>query len=448
MLQRLATWLPSARTVFLLSLTFLLLLAAFSYGFIAGYFRTFPYYQVRQIDTIREDLRNWRAFLGIRPDTFLVDSDATFDVTTDPAIAARDDVIFVSGFVDGELGMYVMERDGTILQRWNPKYFEIWEDRSHVFPPDLVPATEWHVSLHGAQPLPDGSVVFNHSEAGLVRFDRCGEVVWKLPRMTHHSVARADDGTLWVSDNRNTADDPGIPGISPPFYEPLLLQVSPEGEVLREISVTRALLAGGYAGALFPTGEGEVRNITADHEHLNDVEALSAARADAFPMFEAGDVVFSLRNLNAVVVLDPATAAVKWVQVGPWLRQHDPEFTVDGRIAVFSNNDEAMTGPDGFAGSELMVMDPLTRRFDIVFGGAPGERFFTATLGKHHATDAGTLIATVSYEGRAFEVDADGRVLWEFVNANDDGTRGILWEVMAYPRDYFEEGALTPCATS
>lgn len=446
MLQRVLNFLPSAQTVFFISLMFLLTLAGFTYGFYAGYFRTFPYYQIRHIDTLKEDLQNWQAFVGLRPDTYLVRTDRAFDVPTDPSVLARDEVLFVSGFVDGELGMYVIERDGTILQRWNPKYFEIWDDTSHVFPADLVPATEWHASLHGAQPLPDGSVVFNHSEVGLVRLDRCGEVLWKLPRMTHHSVALAEDGTLWVSDNRNTAEDPGIPGITAPFYEPLLLHISPEGEVLREISVTRALIDSHYAGALFPTAEGDIRNVAADHEHLNDVEALSTARAAAFPMFEAGDVVASLRNLNLVIVVDPETGRVKWTQIGPWLRQHDPEFTVDGRLAVFSNSDETMVGPNGFMGSELILMDPLTREFEVVFGGTPETYFFTPTLGKLHATDAGTFILTVSYEGRAVEVDAEGRVLWEWLNQYDEDERGLIWEVMAFPRDFFEADALTPCA--
>lgn len=43
----------------------------------------------------------------------------------------------------------------------------------------------------------------------------------------------------------------------------------------------------------------------ADLTHLNDVEPLPDSIAGEYPLFEAGDLVVSLRNPHLVFVMDP-----------------------------------------------------------------------------------------------------------------------------------------------
>ena len=56
-----------------------------------------------------------------------------------------------------------------------------------------------------------------------------------------------------------------------------------------------------------------------------DVEELGPELADAFPQFAVGDLLVSMRSLNLIAVLDGSTHDVKWWQIGPWHRQHDPD---------------------------------------------------------------------------------------------------------------------------
>src|SRR5690606_39813819 len=87
------------------------------------------------------------------------------------------------------------------------------------------------------------------------------------------------------------------------------------------------------------TPESTEEGVTLLHDpfHPNDAEPLRADMADAFPMFEAGDVLLSMRELNLITVVDIETGKMKWWRYGPWFKQHDPDFQPDGRITVLDN---------------------------------------------------------------------------------------------------------------
>ena len=73
------------------------------------------------------------------------------------------------------------------------------------------------------------------------RLDLCGQVVWRLPYRTHHSIHLDDDGDLWVSAQVNRVDAGLYPNYKPEFVEPMILEVSQDGQIKREIPVMRVL---------------------------------------------------------------------------------------------------------------------------------------------------------------------------------------------------------------
>jgi hypothetical protein len=75
-----------------------------------------------------------------------------------------------------------------------------------------------------------------------------------------------------------------------------VLEVSPQGEILRKISLIELLYANDLIGALFPVGYQLLNGHQKDVLHTNDVEILSRKDAAAFPLFEAGDAVVSSRH--------------------------------------------------------------------------------------------------------------------------------------------------------
>ena len=131
-------------------------------------------------------------------------------------------------------------------------------------------------------------------------------------------------------------------------------------------------------------------------------------------------------------------------QTGPWLRQHDPEFTADGTISVFNNNVYRLAlGPGDRSDlatpriSNIIQVDPATGLTEVVYGEREGQEFLSVIRGKHDLTPEGGILITEFEAGRAFEVDAQGRVVWEYVNRYDDEQVLEMTEARLYPSSYF-----------
>ena len=182
--------------------------------------------------------------------------------------------------------------------------------------------------------------------------------------------------------------------------------------------------------------------------HLNKVAELGPGMAADFPMFAAGDLLLSVRELNMILVTDPELQRVKWWHVGPWLRQHDPEFKAGGHISVFNNNIyKSAFGPDNYFNkshptiprvSNILEVDPATDEVRRVYGEVKGQELLTVIRGKHELTARGGLLVTEFEAGRVFETNSSGRVIWEYVNRFDENEVAELTEARVYPSDYFK----------
>jgi len=60
-------------------------------------------------------------------------------------------------------------------------------------------------------------------------------------------------------------------------------------------------------------------------------------------------------------------------------------------------------------------------------------------MGKHEWLPNGNLLITEARKGRAFEIDPQGNIVWEFVNIVDNGYVGIVQEVHRLPATYTED---------
>jgi hypothetical protein len=257
---------------------------------------------------------------------------------------------------------------------------------------------------------------------------------------THHAIDLLPDGTLLVPDQQDVAerraDRPRIaPGPNGFYIDHGLLQLSAEGEVLRHISISDAIHQGDRVGVLLGNGSNTPQLATQDPYHMNDVELLRPELAQAFPMFAAGDIMISLRNLSRIAVLDGGSWHVKWVMDGPFFVQHDPDFLPNGHILLFDNH-FTVHGKTG-GRTRLLEIDPTTQQVVWSYGNADGEAFYSDTKGKVQKLPNGNVLTVWPEEGRVFELaPAHGnRIVWDFVNLIEPGKVGLVVDVERYGQD-------------
>jgi hypothetical protein len=340
-------------------------------------------------------------------------------------------------------GLQLMDRRGVVLHEW-------WADPSEIFPDLLKRRTHGmlDIDIQGAHLFPDGDLLVNLEYIGSVRLDSCSRVEWTVALGNHHSIAPSEQGnSFWIPGvtanevPRSDAFPDGYPGLDEPLYHDLLLEVSPTGEILAQLNVLDLLYANGLEYHLLRAGPDRE-----DPTHVNDIEPLPSGLAEEYPLFEAGDLVVSLRNPNLVIVVDPNTGIVKWSESDPFLQQHDPDFLGEGWIGVFDNRRDGTLRGSWLGGSRIIAVQPHTDSVRVVFPGPDSEPFYTSVRGKWQTLTNGNTVLVESSAGRVVEVDSLGRTVWEWI-AEPRGDHLVPFVSDAVPVELPpEEVAAWPCS--
>src|SRR5262249_2847545 len=142
-----------------------------------------------------------------------------------------------------------------------------------------------------------------------------------------------------------------------PVYEDFVSILEPDGRTRRRISLLKAFEGSDYAAVL--TGMPESGDIL----HANGLALLDRRLASGWPAFRAGNLLISLRSLNAVAILDPQTEKIVWALLGQWRAQHSPSFLANGRLLVFDNFGGLKLGT-----SRVIELDPFTQEIAWRYG--------------------------------------------------------------------------------
>lgn len=347
-------------------------------------------------------------------------------VTVSVPARMQPGVTLLSGLFGQTLGFRLYAADGTLLKEWPIDFFKIAPDEMNH---------RYHALIHGEYLYSDGDIVANLDGRGLVRFDACGKIRWRNHDRTHHSVFVDENGDIWTP---LTPDPQSDATIAPkPFTMDHVARFDPDtGEKLEEIDLLKALQDGPGTG-LVQTNHARLDDVL----HINDVEVLSTAMAPAFPMFRAGDLLVSSRNLSQLWVIDRQTKTIKWWFAGPNLSQHDPDFRADGTIAMFDNRPSGDPSPANdfvgtLGGSRILVIDPATGKSRAVYRGDAQNTFYSPYRGKQELEPNGNMLIAETDAGRAFEVTPDGTVVWDYVNGWDETRVGWVMGAARYPESY------------
>jgi Arylsulfotransferase (ASST) len=288
---------------------------------------------------------------------------------------------------------------------------------------------------HGVAMLRDGSVIYSlDGGVSLHKKDKCGRTIWALPGEYHHRVTPDEsEKTVWAF-RYDTEGDPSD-------ISKVVQVATADGAILKEFSIADIISANPQIDILelrrlHPediggNDKGQVGRWMTDPVHLNDADPLPQALADKFPMFAPGDLLVSAREINLLFVLDPATLAIKWWQIGATIRQHDGDWSPDGHLSVFNNRTTR-----GY--SEITTIDPATFATSVAVDGRSID-FYARRRGDHQRLPNGGWLIASAQQGRIIEMSPQEDIALEFYNhASEDG----LGYTMLSASSFFPDAAL------
>jgi hypothetical protein len=315
---------------------------------------------------------------------------------------------------------------GAVVHRWELPFSKVWPRPPHI----KKPVADDHIYWVNCRPYPNGDLLAVYQGDGdtpygygLAKLDKDSKLLWAYAGHTHHDVDVGDDGTIYTLAQELIGKQPLQRKLLPtPFIEDSLVVLSPEGKELETIPISDAFRDSPYVLMLNmvtkASGIPGPPNKLGDFLHANSVRVLSPSLALKFPLFKPGQVLLSLRDLDALVVLDRPTRRVSWAALGIWRIQHDAEFLDNGHLLLYDNFG-ALQG-----GTRVLEIDPTTQAVAWAYTNEKATPFSAFMRGMSQRLPNGNTLIVDPDHGRLFEVTAGKEVVWESMVPLPSGPHG------------------------
>ncbi|HEY6930808.1 MAG TPA: arylsulfotransferase family protein [Thermoanaerobaculia bacterium] len=300
---------------------------------------------------------------------------------------------------------FLMDMDGRMIQSWTA-------DAPKSFPGLTLGEDERGRSIRRARLQSDGSILAMFEDVGLVHLDSASRVLWSWRGPVHSDFAVGEDGRIWVL-TRETRTVPDL-NHRGPVREDFLVELTREGRFLRQISLIEGFRRSACSPYLhvLPPGPEILETVS--------IQILDGTLAGRSRAFRAGNLLLSVKGLNAVGVLDPESGSIVWALSGQWYAQHSASLLRNNHLLLFDNLGSMREA------SRILEVDPFTQEILWAFGRQRGEELLSETGGFVQRLENGNTLVIESNSGRVIEITPDHRVAWEFVNPNRVGKNGEL----------------------
>jgi hypothetical protein len=319
----------------------------------------------------------------------------------------------------------LLDMRGNVVHQWELPFSRAWPRPPHV----QNPLGDDQVHWFRCHLFPNGDLLAVYQAEsdtpagyGLIKLDKDSKLLWKYEGRVHHDLDVAEDGTIYtLSEELKRQAPAGLDYLPTPYVAESLVVLSADGHELAKVPVEEAFRDSAYSTLMSASiaeqesadtpGRSSLDAATkpgakGDLFHANSVKVLSAALARKFPLFQAGQVLISLRSLHAVAVLDVDKRSVVWAARGMWRIQHDAEFLDNGRLLLFDNYGSTK-------GGRVIEYDPVTQAVCWLYSdrdSGPIVAFFRGM--KQRLPNGNTLIVDPD-TGRLLEVTANKETVWE-----------------------------------
>jgi len=269
---------------------------------------------------------------------------------------------------------------------------------------------------------PDGDVLANFYDFGLIKINKDSEIIWAKKDRFHHDIFVGDDGTIYTLTRRSTIrknlND------NKPVLEDFIVILNSAGEKIREISILDCILNSHFRSLLT-----HVR-IDSDILHTNTIEVFDGRHSKKFTVLKKDNILVSMLSINAIGIIDPEIEKIVWSCTGFFRQQHDPQLLKNGNILLFDNM--------GYhTKSKVIEFDPVTFAMQLIFPVTPNDQLFSQSNGSIQRLPNGNTLIVESNNGRALEVTDKGKIVWEFYNPNrpetDNQLMAVLYDLIRVP---------------
>ena len=356
-----------------------------------------------------------------------VESATVEDDEKESGVVARTDACECDGYL---LVTYpplrraeLMDRDGNVLQTWNNPADKNWERAT--FTPDGDVLVVGHETISKADGEKD-----EVNQRLLSRLGWDGELQWRRQLPVHHLARALPDGRILTLTSRPRS----LPELAETFGRQTMADngvalMSPDAkEVLEERSIYDVLAS---RADLFRFRVERLDNDapSADFLHINYAQWLPGGElAQESPLFDAGNVLVTVRKQDTVAIFDFARGELLWAWgQGEIVGIHDAQLVDGGRVLIFDNRSRSSEeAGDGW--SRIVEVDPRTDEIVWQYRADPPENFYSHSRGTVRRLAGGNTLIASSNQGRIFEVTRNGEIAWDYRTPHKWGktTRSVL----------------------
>ncbi|MDA9964326.1 arylsulfotransferase family protein [Gammaproteobacteria bacterium] len=282
----------------------------------------------------------------------------------------------------------------------------------------------------------DGGLLIQNNTP-LRKIDACSNLIFQNSTdLFHHSIETDFYGNIWVPSSlfpqslskerigNAVMQDGG-------FVDDAIVQLSPDGKILYEKSVSQIFIENGLEYLLFSVGD---MSHDIDPVHLNDIQPV---KYDS-KYWKKGDVFLSLRHQSMVLLYRPSTGKIIWKDAGRFFHQHDINILDDHRISIFNNNSKHFVNGDIVDGhNEVLIYDFKNNNYLSYLQKSFIEHDIrTVTEGRGQVLPNDDLFIEESNFARTLYFNSDGTLRWSHVNrAKDGNVYRVGWSRIIYNDD-------------
>jgi len=371
---------------------------------------------------------------------------------------------------------YLIDNTGNVVHQW--------EAELPIFSLYLLENGDLLASVMGERgDFPAGTTGAVH------RYDRDGNLLWAYDfeqdgAQIHHDIEMLPDGNILMSMWETIApEDFASFGINPElvpqdgsslFFDSIIEVDPATNEIVWQWRMLDHSVQD-YDSSLsnfgIPANNPHLIDINYSHNRIDVADRSHINGISYHP--ELDQIMVSAHFQSEIWIIDRATGELvyRWGNPQAYGRgssqdrilfnQHNPDWLDDGNILIFNNGSDnlrrystvvEMTPPLNEDDTYPLETDAAYAPDSIVweYRADPQESFFSRSVSGAQRLSNGNTFITDGANGRLFEINADGEIVWEYLNPLwlnvDSATATSIFRATRYAPDYaaFDGQALTP----